>query len=226
MNNSLIAAACQAKAFIPLLIGGDPKQHHKITRLSPSQTSTAIEIFHQSHHSHDRRGMNGLKTAVICPGFVVKGDVATGNRSAQGATGMGQAAACHRQLPIPLRGFWRGEVQVVGHSDRLGSNTAEIACRFSDRCDRSPLWVKSHPAIGTIQRGRYTALRRLQRRITLLRTKANHRSISATGSNHRIGQHLLVVLAIDPALAGNRGVIKQTQQIRIPIAIGSRTRKI
>ena len=129
-------------------------------------------------------------------------------------------------MPIPLGGFWRWEVQVVGHSDRLGSNTAEIAGCLSHCCNRSPLWVKRHPAIGTIQGGRNAALRRFQRRFTLLRTKANHRSISATGSNHRVGQYLLIVLAIDPALAGNRGVIKQTQQIRIPIAIAGGTRKI
>ena len=63
--------------------------------------------------------MNGLKTAIIRACFVIERDVAAGDGSVQGSTGLGQTPACHGQLPIPLRCFRRREIQIVGDGKKL-----------------------------------------------------------------------------------------------------------
>ena len=60
----------------------------------------------------------------------------------------------------------------------------------------------------------------------MLRPKPHHSSIRSTSGHNGISEHLLVVLAIDPAFAGDGGVIKESQQIRSPVVIAGNLGKI
>ena len=123
--------------------------------------------------------MNGLQAAVILFGLVVEGDIAPRDRGVQRPAGIGNASTGFSQLPIPLGCFRRREVEVVGDRQRFGTNTAEIARGFSHGRLSTAFGVKSHPAVGTVNRCSHTPCGGLKRTFTLLRAEPHHGSIGS-----------------------------------------------
>ena len=156
-----------------------------------------------------------MHRAIGQAGVVVEGNVAASYRGFQLPTGLGQAAAGHRQLPIARGRFRGGEIEVVGNSNRFGPHTTEVAGRLRHRRHAPPLRIKGHPTVGTIQRGRHPPLARLQGPRTLLEAQAQHSGIGGPWQHHCVGLHLVVVLAPHPGLAGDGWVIQQLQQHRL-----------
>ena len=158
--------------------------------------------------------MNRLKCAIWPFGLVVEGDIASGHRSVEGLAGLGDATTGHGQLPEALRRFRGREIEVVRDSQGLCADAAQVAGRFSHSSLGPTFRIKCHPAVGAIHGCRHTAPRAGKGPIPLLRPEAQHGSICSTGRHHCVGQDLLVVLPIDPALTGNGGIIQEAEESR------------
>ena len=151
--------------------------------------------------------MDRLKRTVLAARFVVQRDVPTRHWSLQSPASLRNSSTGHSELPKPLRSLRGREIEVVGNREGLRTNTAQITGSLSHSSHSSAFGIECHPTIGAIDRGSNTARRGLQRTIALLRPKSNHSGISRSRRHHSVSQHLLVVLAMDPTLTGNGGVV-------------------
>ena len=116
-------------------------------------------------------------------------------------------------MPVARGSLRGGEVEVVGHRQGLSTHAAEVASGLGDGRHAAPLWIESHPAVGAIDDSRHATGRRLG---FSLGTQTDHSRIRTARGHHRVGLHLMVVLAVDPALGSDGGVIQQGQERLAP----------
>ena len=211
-----VAGARQGHPFIGTGSQGGTQQPDGIAGFLPSQTGDMGQIMHQTHHAHHGSGMDGLHPAIGQAGLVVEGDIATGDRGIQGRTGRRQTPTGHGQLPIARGGFGGGEIEVVGNRQGFGPHAAQVAGRFSHRRHATPLGIEVDPAVRAIHHGCHATGGLRHGPCPLLGPQAHHGRIGAPREHHGVGLHLVVVLAVNPALAGNGGIVEQLQQNLTP----------
>ena len=205
----LVAAACHPQPWISLIIKRHSEQDNGISGLTPAKPDNPGDVLHQTHHADHGRGVNGLNRSIVRSGLVVQRDIAAGHRGFQHATGLGDTATGHRKLPVTPPRLRRRKIQIVRDRQRLGTHATEIAGGLGHCGHGASLGIESNPAVRAVDRGRHATDLILH---GVLGTQADNSCVPSTGRHHRVGQNLLVVLAIDPAFAGNGGVVQQAHQ--------------
>ena len=208
MDHLQVAAARQAHPLIGgLQLQAHPQQPDGIAGLAPGQAAHLAQIVHKPHHAHHRGGMDRLQATIRQAGFVVERNVATGDGGIEGQAGLRQSAAGHRQLPVTGGGLRRGEIEVVGDRQGLGAHAAQIAGRLGHRRHATPFRIQGHPAIRAVHHGGHAAAGGRHGALAPLGPQPHHRGVGTTWQQHRVGLHLVVVLAVHPTLGGDRGVV-------------------
>src|SRR5882724_2916832 len=150
-------------------------------------------VIDQTNHRYRRGGIDHPGRALI-----VKRDVASNYRRAEGATCLGNSLNCLAQLPEILRLVRITEVQIVRHRERSRAGTGEISRRFRDR---------NASALARIERAiqRVTIGRRRQDFVRL--SNIEDRGTRAR-FYHCAGPNRVIVLAINPVLRRDRRITK------------------
>src|SRR6266404_5763062 len=86
-----------------------------------------FHIVQDAYHPYNRRGIDAFAQRLV-----VEADIAAGDWSLQGFTGLGQAIDDLRELPHDLRLFRVAEVEAIGGSHRNGTGTRDIAGSLGD----------------------------------------------------------------------------------------------
>ena len=125
--------------------------------------------------------------------FVVETDVAAGDRYAQRATGRTHALHGLRELPHDRRTLGIAEVQAIGRRQRTSAGARHVARRLGDREHGAVVRIEVTVAAVAVDRHRQRAFGAFDA----------HDAGTHAGQIDRVGADHVVVLAIDPALAGD-----------------------
>ena len=148
-------------------------------------------VVEQANGPDDGRGVDGLTL-----GLVVERDVPTHDGHAQGAASVGHATDALLQLVVDLRLLRVAEVEAVGDGQRRRAGCGDVAARLGDgHRTTGPGVEPSEASIAVDSQGE---------RLGEL-PEAEHSGISRTGLDHRARLHLVVVAAVDGALARDVG---------------------
>ena len=171
--------------------------HDHVARRLKAPTNDMVGVLEQTHDANDRRRINRLTIRLV-----VEADVAAGDRHGERAAGGADAFNRPGELPHDLRPLRVAEIQAVGGAERPAAGAGDVARRFSDRQDGAPIGVEVAVAAVAIDRHRQCALRALDS------------DDAGTHARHvdRVRPHHVIVLPIDPALAGNGRRPEERQQ--------------
>ena len=125
------------------------QQHHGRSAPFELARHRPCRILEQPDHAEHGRRVNGFAFR-----FVVEADVSAGDRDAEGAARVADAAHRLGKLPHDLRPFGIAEVEVVGGADRLAARARDIARRFGDGEHRAAIGIEITEAAVAIDRDR------------------------------------------------------------------------
>src|SRR6202521_1768194 len=157
-----------------------------------------MHVFEKSHHSD-----HGSRVNSIAESFVIKADIAAGNRRIKFLAGFGDPVNHLRKLPHNVRLFWIAEVEAVGSADRSRSGASYFAGGFGDRVHGPETRIEIAPSAVAVERHGQSAIGALD---------ADDASIARSGRVDSVGLHHVVILLPDPTLRANVGVRQQTLQ--------------
>ena len=185
-----------------------------------------LGLFDDSYHRHRGRRINGSQGTAL----VVEGNIASGDRSIEGAATLCQTPDRFLELPEDLRIVRVTEIEIVGraHGDRSG--TGQITASLGDGGFSALVGVEIHVAPVAIDGEGHVLVGQGGRQLEPIgRTRlggsilglgdreaislnANHGRIAAW-ANHRAIPHHVVVLAINPVLGGDGVIGKKALEI-------------
>ena len=164
------------------------QQHDHVARLLETAVHDAIRVLEEADDADDRRGMD--RAAVR---LVVEADVAAGNRHAKGAACRADALNRLRELPHDRRPLGVAEVQAVGRAERPCAGARDVARSLRHRQHRAVIRVEIAVASVAVHRHRERAIGALD----------PHHACALSRQVDRVGAHHVIVLTIDPLLAGD-----------------------
>ena len=127
-------------------------------------------------------------------GFVVKADVAAGDRHLQGPARVADAADGLADLPHDLRALGIAEVEVVGRANRLCARARDVSRRLGDGEHRALIRIQiTEPPVAIDRNGEAAA------RVLDADDGRRH-----AGLRDGVGADGVIVLPVGPSLAGNR----------------------
>ena len=132
-------------------------------------------------------------------GLVVEADVAAGDRDAQRLAAVGQPAHRLGELPHHRRVLRRAEVQAVGHRQRPGAGGGHVAVGLGQR-QLGP-GVRIEPGVAAVAVDRDARCPRAGLPVSV---EPDHAGVLGLGQ-HRVAQHVPVVLVGHPGLVGQVG---------------------
>ncbi len=188
MQNRQVLAAreCRGISSQASLAVSRPEQVHQVAGRAKAHADPVTNVVDDAQHADDRSRID--RAAV---GLVVKAHVAGYHRRGEYATGLGHAANRLLQLEIHLRFFRVAEVQAVGHGDRFGSGADDVARGFGNGDRAASVRVEEAETAVAVCRECDAAMGALQ---------PQHRRVAISGSHDGVCHHLVVILAVDPAL--------------------------
>ena len=122
-------------------------QKHEVALVTESSVKALGVVVDLADHADDWRGID----AGSARGLVVEADIAAHDRDLQRAAGLGQAGDRLLHLPVHLWPVGIGEVQAVGHGQRLRPGRDDVARSFRNR-QLSPE-VRVELAVAGVARG-------------------------------------------------------------------------
>ena len=160
-------------------------------------------MLEHADHADDRRRID--RAAV---GLIVEAHVAAGNRHVERAAGGRDPLDGFRELPHDRRPLGVSEIQAVGRAARPRAGARHVSSRLGDRQHRAAIRVEVTVAAVAVQRQRKRALRPF------------NADDSGAEARHvqRVRAHGVVVLAVHPVLAADRGRAEEHQQRRGVVA--------
>ena len=127
MDRLQVSGAAEAEQWV-VRVHGLAQQNDRVPFILEPLRGDMLGFFDDAHHRNRWRRVDGAAGALV-----VKTDIASGHRRIQDAAGLGKSAHRFLELPENLRVVRVAEVQVVGHAERSGAGTGEVARRLGDR---------------------------------------------------------------------------------------------
>ena len=207
------------------------EQQDGVARVLEPLGGDVLGLFDDPHHCHRGRRIDGTQSAPL----IVEGNIAPGDRSAEGPATIGQTANRLLELPEDFRVVGIAEVEVVGRTHRHGPGAGQIAASLGDGGLTALIGVEVHVATIAIHGEGHVFVRQRGRRLEpvggprlgcgilglghreTVALDADHRSVTA-GANYRAVADHVVVLAINPVLGGDGVVGKQSFKVAHRVA--------
>ena len=184
------------------------EQQQRLAVRPPAAGDAAADVLVHAEHADDRRRVDR-----DVAGLVVEADVAAGDRQAELAAAVGQAADGLGELPHDL-GLLRGaEVQAVGDGERLGAGDGDVAVGLGQVQLRAGVRVEPGVAGVAVERERDAAVRLL--------VDADDAGVLGLGE-HGVAAHVAVVLLGDPGLVRAVGAGDDGEPVRLELRAGAR----
>jgi hypothetical protein len=175
------------------------EQDDRVTRRADAPREHAGGVLQQPDDAEDGRRVDGLAV-----GFVVEAHVAAGDRHVERTAGLGDALDRLHELPHDLGPFRVAEVQAVGGADRNRAGTRDVPGRLGHgELGAQPGTEVTVTAIAVDRQGKRAR-----------RPFYPHDPGAHAGGRDRVRPHHVVVLPVDPPLAGDgRGREQRHQHV-------------
>ena len=169
----------------------DSNEHDGQPVRGKAGAAALLNILQQTEPTNDGGRENGGALALVVEAHITADDgdpefVASGRH----------ASDTLLELVVDVRTFGVPEIEAVGEGQRFRTHASQVAGHLGDHALASHVRVKKALASVAVDSDGDSFRRAFD---------AQHRSIASSGTNDRVGLHLMVVLAVHRPLAGDVG---------------------
>src|SRR5262249_12231655 len=148
-----------------------------------------IRVLQQTDDADRRSRVDGLPI-----GFVVETDVSARNRYVQRTACLADPGDGALELPHDAGALWVAKIEAVGRADWACAGTRDVPRGLGHSEHGAEVRIEIAVAAVAVERHRERAIRSLDA----------HHARTKPGEVDRVGAHHVIVLTINPPLAGNR----------------------